>query len=310
MENPVIQQLRQELQVECLAREKAEQTLDVKTSELNTIRTNWTTTARELDQLRVSTAPKSLILTDDHLRDKLALLRYQTRNLAILYFDGDLTQAAKANPTSLLDPYLKPTTPGTNTYEILLNSSNAAQKVVRAYIWRVLVGEVFGQFLWAGDIGQHMAVIGSLLRPSGDPPDPVAERKFALWSNDTTQILLDALGLRIEAEGHDVRYATPRVKTLVSLILETISPFLREKEGQLQTTLLEIVDAAIKLDKEMCQQITRLTWVFGDMEAGTVVLAPGLKRRGRSDGKEFETEKVVLIKEISLEPGLKMGKVG
>jgi hypothetical protein len=102
-----------------------------------------------------------------------------------------------------------------------------------------------------------------------------------------------------------------------------LGPFQSKGLEDSQQEFLDIIDKAIKIDKEICRQVSRITWDFGD-DAGilvfnptsmelskgamfktnpeiTLVTSPGVFKQGRSTGEGFESRVCLLKMEVSCE---------
>jgi hypothetical protein len=150
-------------------------------------------------------------------------------------------------------------------------------------------------------------------------PDPETERKFQTWSATTTNLLMDAVDLN---EGGDAyKELENRKQAICDKICEAIGPFTRHVDEGFEQEILKILDDAIVLDKEISKQVARVIWVFdhGEFDHSSMVLeggekpqigskevqlvvAPGLKKRGKSTGEDFKLENTLLLTEVSCEP--------
>jgi hypothetical protein len=104
-------------------------------------------------------------------------------------------------------------------------------------------------------------------------------------------------------------------------IYEAIEPFARYVDAGFKQEILKILEDAIVLDKEISKQVARVIWIFdrGEFDHSSMVLegeekpqigrkevqlvvAPGLKKRGKSTGEDFKLENMLLRTEVSCEP--------
>ena len=150
--------------------------------------------------------------------------------------------------------------------------------------------------------------------------DSEAERKHQHWRATTTGLLWNALSMEDQAEkGHYLEKGRPnivkRVRRDLDLLIDT------RDAGFLQD-LKAILDDAMKLDMEISKQVAKVSWDFGDskprllfdpegmelergempVKAGTealVVMAPALKKRGKSSGEGFNVENTLLPMVVS-----------
>lgn len=83
--------------------------------------------------------------------------------------------------------------------------------------------------------------------------------------------------------------------------------FKQEYQDRYRGRVYDIVAQAVRLDLEICKQGAEVYWDFGDGSGWTalqnpdlsrsyrVILAPGLVKRGKSNGEELELEPRVLL---------------
>jgi hypothetical protein len=152
--------------------------------------------------------------------------------------------------------------------------------------------------------------------------DPEAERKFQVWNATTTGLLLEAnarMGPQAEKNQSEEK------EWFIAKIFETIGPFLRARGDHVQQ-LGRIIDDALALDREISRQVARVEWVFPNsgteklmfdpetmkLEKGEkaskdnqnvlLVVAPGMKKRGKSTGDDFKDESLLIPMEVTCEP--------
>ncbi|RYP67403.1 hypothetical protein DL770_008630 [Monosporascus sp. CRB-9-2] len=323
------QELQKMLEEERGSRKKAENELSQRNIELEDIRKRWKQAASELNKLRAQ-GQGFYQITDRYLIDLATQLRYNIRNFAIQYFGGDIRQKVKMEKTGYLKKYMQLTTPGSNGYEVYLHSPTKCPSIVQAFLWRILVGEIFDEFRWAGNASDHVWNLCSILRPKhqskadpGSCPNPEAERKYQMWSATTTGLILDAVNME---EGSEVcKHREEHKSAVLERIRRVIDPVLRFYDDGYDQELLRILDDALTLDRELSRQVARVFWVFGgketqikfdsttmELEKGEkpseanqevlLVVAPAMKKRGKSAGEDFKTENMLLQMEVSCEP--------
>ncbi len=140
----------------------------------------------------------------------------------------------------------------------------------------------------------------------------------------TTGLLLDTADLN---EGGDAYNKLERQKTvIVDHIRKTIEQFQRRMNEAFEQELFKIINDAIALDREISRQVATVIWVFEngkfdpssmELEAGEnsnaenhevqLIVAPGLKKRGKSTGEDFKVENMLLLMEVSCKPVLYRG---
>ncbi|KAM0198529.1 hypothetical protein ACHAPA_008798 [Fusarium lateritium] len=190
------------------------------------------------------------------------------------------------------------------------------QGFYQAFVWRVVVKEVFNKFEWVGrDYSQHFRNLREGLRPSLDVDpetglsrsDPEAERKFQTWTATTTAMFLEKLdSKRVDAD------MKARITQHVDYMVNTIHDLIRrDQEKGLKEQLYTIISQAFELDKEISRQVGRVNWRFKDpqqMEKGDpvqnskqigLVVAPAVWKKGKSTGDDFHQETRLLEREVS-----------
>lgn len=155
--------------------------------------------------------------------------------------------------------------------------------------------------------------------------DPDAKRKFQMWRANTTTLLLNSQKMD---EGDGDRFLETLNEELHKVICESLSPFSKSKYKDLADKVFFIVQNAINLDKMISMQIAEVSW-YPDCENDTqhfsqdlmelqrgekqeqvddsgntwLVSAPGMIKRGKSTGEDFDVENILLKMEVFCEPG-------
>ncbi|KAK3936892.1 hypothetical protein QBC46DRAFT_268704 [Diplogelasinospora grovesii] len=296
------------------ALEDARKALSQRSDEVAMYKTRWKQLGRELNELR-SQQYFSLV-TDDDLADYAKTLRANIRSFSIQYFDGppreklgrsDVSERAKRSP------YLRGLTETEEDLYKYLMSPDDCPSIIQAYLWTFIVKRVFDKFCWAGDLSTSLNGLCKVMRPGWQsdtklPANPEAERDFQLWSATTTRLLLGSLDT---SEGSETDRVTRQARErLVTLIDSKIGPFRRNREGGFKESLDQILTDATEFDREISRQAARVRWVFPErtrlsfdpdiMEQQTgkpqperdqrvsLVIAPALKKRGKSNGEGFK----------------------
>lgn len=149
-----------------------------------------------------------------------------------------------------------------------------------------------------------------------------AEPKFQMWRAKTTNLLLDSEELaQKDSHGAPRRLNWSNFQAICTL-LSSIS---KSKDKGLTDQLSQIVNEALDLDKLISTQAAEVIWYFdlkkisgqfnqdwvkpqdgekqtGDSENVWLVSAPGMIRRGKSSGEDFDSKTIVLKLEIFFEP--------
>ncbi len=132
--------------------------------ELEEIRKKWKKAVSQLSQLR-SDGARSCQLIDGDLIEKIMQLRYEIQSFSVQYFAAQAREEADATASNQLSAYLRNTTPRTHDYSAHLESEIRGPMVIQSFLWRMLVGEVFGQFHWMPLLGREMTVLYDALNP-------------------------------------------------------------------------------------------------------------------------------------------------
>ncbi len=141
---------------------------------------------------------------------------------------------------------------------------------------------------------------------------PDAKRKFQMWRANTTGLLIDAeKSDRDEDHGAHRNINENKVKDLVQ-ILRRVS---KSSERDLDDQVSNIVSEALVIDKMISRQVAEVTWLFDSDRTSTLdsgekrgshnvclVVAPGMIKRGKSTGAEFDIGNLLLETELWSEP--------
>ncbi|KAF5703343.1 hypothetical protein FMUND_13042 [Fusarium mundagurra] len=272
----------------------------------------WKKAAMEHDKFRAS-GQGFYQITDEYLVELINHLRLNIRDLSIQYFDGI---ALKGDRFTFYKPdyfsHLNNTTLERKGFMRYLESSTRSHEVVQAFLWRVIVHEIFEKFEWLGaDTSKDFRHLRHGLKPpllvntEGGPlvPNHEAERKFHCWSSTTISMLLTSID--VEKTNDHMKNRTVHH---VDRIINTVVNLLRtDKERSFQSQLSAIVTEAFALDKEISRQVARVIWRFNisrqeenDDHPDAVpskpglVMAPAVFKRGKSTGEGFDHETKLL----------------
>lgn len=173
-----------------------------KESEADSNRKLWKKAILELDRIRPR---QGFEAANDHELAVMAMnLRYNIRNFAIQYFEGehsikrplgranssrqfhgerprdrlrrragstldgfggDPSRQRPVEPTGAFKDYLTDAAPANNAYKSYLKSSRKRPNIIQSFLWNVLDGEIFGKFLWADAASQNMRDLEQFLTP-------------------------------------------------------------------------------------------------------------------------------------------------
>jgi len=135
---------------------KSESDLVEKNRELDEVRKGWRKLAGELNKIRAQ-GQGFYQVTDAYLIEKTNSLRYSVRNFAIQYFDGKMKHSVEIEYGDFVKRYIEPTTPlHPKAYLDLSISPTMCSSLIQGIIWRVLTGDVFNQFRWAGKVAEDV----------------------------------------------------------------------------------------------------------------------------------------------------------
>lgn len=152
------------------------------------------------------------------------------------------------------------------------------------------------------------------LAPFGVDTDFEAKRKFQMWRANITTLLLDSMK---NDQANDQKSHKKWIKEKIQDIYELLKPFSKFKSKDLMDQLFGLVDKALDLDKVISKQIAEVIWDFclqkrsryfsqglmelqqsnqqtSDGENVLLVFVPGMIKRGKSTGKDFHVENILL----------------
>ncbi|KAL2802499.1 hypothetical protein BJX63DRAFT_108548 [Aspergillus granulosus] len=312
-----IQDLEAQLASERELREDLLSNLERAQNQAEENRKLWKQTARELR--KATQIQGACQVTDSQLISSVQQLKYNIRNFAIQHFTG--IHGARFRREQF-DAWVSPTTLGMRAYIDYIQSPSQCSSIIQAILWRVLVKRVFDQFLWAGRVGDSFCDLRFYLKLASrtEPnPDIEIERKFQMWSADTTALILEMSDFGEGTEDQQIFHNN--IKSIRNEFWGMASQFLVTRGQGPARELRRIVDDAIALDKQIHRQAARIKWELPDegpmpfkadeMEAeqgqarpspNTRVLlavAPGVKKQGKSDGQDFENEQLLVPMEVS-----------
>jgi hypothetical protein len=114
---------------------------------------------------------------------------------------------------------------------------------------------------------------------------------------------------------------------MANKVRDVLDPFVVVDSASYEHELGRILEEALTLDREICRQVARIEWVFPQsdgkevlfdsvrMRLGTgegaakgpepqivsLVVCPGMKKRGKSTGEDFTVESLLVSMEVSCE---------
>ncbi|KAH7179029.1 uncharacterized protein B0J16DRAFT_386850 [Fusarium flagelliforme] len=300
----------QELQQECV---DLKNKLDEKSTTEAKVRRNWKKIAKELDKLRANSQGFYQI-TDAYLVDQINHLKISIRDFSIQYFDGK--SVPKGGMTETRPDYWIHLENSASDRDLnrYLKSPKDCHKLVQAFLWRVLIKQLFFKFEWLGkDYCDEFYGVWRRLRPLRMVDherrtfldDPEAERKFHSWRATTIAMFLDRLEPRkvdFDLKGRTDEYVRRIFNTLRGLVK-------RDEEKGCKDQIAAIINQAFSLDKEINRQAAHVRWISNIQQVKTgnyvqrvkqdgVVLSPEVLKRGKSTGESFDQEMTLVKMEI------------
>ncbi|OHE90577.1 hypothetical protein CORC01_14124 [Colletotrichum orchidophilum] len=299
--------------------------LEQKDAELADLRKRWKQTAKELNRLKTSQRRGLYQVTDRYLVDLASRLRYNIRNIAIQYFEGsqEIRDPRHETTESIYSRYFTQVAPDAQRRSAYLGSNRGRSSVGQAFLWQIIIVEVFGQYLWTGSkLSGAINILNDHMRQDRHPSaefDIEACRNFQSWSAETTGMVLQTIEEKQEPEVS--QFLNRVVKKIAAGIVDAILSIIDvADEDGLELEIGMILHEALALDKEVCRQVARVDWTAdktptnfdpdtmeleGDVELGThgqtacLVVAPGLRKRGKSSGEDFDVDELLLPMVVS-----------
>ncbi|KAK1497919.1 hypothetical protein CTAM01_07556 [Colletotrichum tamarilloi] len=303
--------------------------LQRKDADLADMRKRWKQTAKELNRLKMSQKGGLYEVTDRHLVELATRLRYNIRDLAIRHFEGKMRPRDSVHEPrgSRFLHYFGPVVHDTTVQNALLKSGNRRSSVMQAYLWEILTAEIFGRYLWTGsELSGAIQVLNNHMRQERCPIasfDVESCRSFQMWSTQTTSMILHTIDAKKESAVR--RFIENTVRDTASGIVDAVASLIIIENDELGLEIERILHEALALDKEIYRQVARVDWITyetpmifdpeqmeweGDDEAGRrdqpvrLVVAPALRKRGKSTGEDFDVDRLLLPMIVSrLGPG-------
>ncbi|KAF2967284.1 hypothetical protein GQX73_g6251 [Xylaria multiplex] len=309
----------------------AEKKLHVKTQNtLDLTRKEWKQVAHELSK-RLSDTKPSHIVTDDYLKDLVEALRYDIRCFSEKYFE-DLSPQPW--------PQLSGGRKGTLVLPEKYAQCPASPALAQSFIWRVLEKRVFNRYQWPAndEVGQGLYKLSKSLSPSkhavllwthytecthsckavSNPGEGenISEyetlRKFHIWRATTANMVFHA------EDPEEVQKSWGELAE--SLMEKRINPITSKiisssEDERYRKLLIEVIEKALIIDREISRQVAWIRWSFEDLEyhpetveSGIpinqdclqVITAPALIKRGKSSGEGFGEQLELLAADSSV----------
>ncbi|MCJ1268031.1 hypothetical protein MMC22_007917 [Lobaria immixta] len=293
-----------------------------KDQELYDLRKRWRQASSELNKY-LSDDQRFYQVTDQEFIEKTTQLRFNIRNFADQQFGVETIDAKGFRSFwKIIQEYFRISY---DSFEACMKDPLRRPMIVGAFLWAVLKNFVFGEFCWAEtSVSSAMSRLGQVLEPVGDDTlssGLEAKRKFQMWRANTTGLLLDAKKL----DPRDDHGAHQGLHEKVEGICQSLRPFSKSKDHELIDQLFRIINEALNLDTLISKQVAEIIWdsdlqrsseqfdqdsmelwrgekQTDDSENVWLVSVPGMIKRGKSTGKDFNVEYILLKMEVAWEP--------
>ncbi|CAH0056309.1 unnamed protein product [Clonostachys solani] len=269
--------------------------------------------------------------TDTQLVQKMVELRNNIRTWSLTYFITEFENTPRLCRQDMeilyelgLDSVMRK-----DCFERSLQDTTIRPTVARSVLWAVLQRDLFRQYLW-------------VIRP------------FGRWVRDTHKFLSSKMMMKYSqdfdekshkfniwrANGNGMFSQAPRpgqkrmcrnrtITQLVTSTMRLLKPLLASQDQKdAEGELYQIIDQALALDEELCQQVADLSVRYLEDSSGlvgarfnpramtteigskdataedvvSVVLAPALIKRGNSAGNDFNKQVILVPMEVICEP--------
>ncbi|KAF6812739.1 hypothetical protein CMUS01_12985 [Colletotrichum musicola] len=297
--------------------------LKQKEKELQDVRKRWKQAAKELDKTKSSQQRGLHQRTDSEVKDDVAQLRWNIRNLAFGYFGGeykigvkaeDLTSKTWQSLLSFLDYRLD--------MDINLRSGAVRPFIIQALIWDVIDTRIFHNGLWAGPVSSAFVRLIRQIAPAKPEEqsfDAEAWRKFNLWKADTASMIVNSFEATGSIESDRQRLDDRLAKISVDVVRSAGKFSSRDRPHDhdiIRREIHNILRDAVKLDESLNRQAVSFHWQFhrivpfdgeimswipgvtAEKNSLCLSVAPGLRKRGKSSGDGFESTALILPGEV------------
>ncbi|KAI0483752.1 hypothetical protein F4859DRAFT_473994 [Xylaria cf. heliscus] len=289
------------------------------------IHKRWKRAVSQLDQLQYKGTEMSQ-LTDGDLIRQVRELRYKIKNFSSQYFQCKVSQQHRDTSRNNFWKYMTAVTfTGSHDHYHDLMSETRRSILIQAFLWRLLVGEVFGKFCWVPSLREPVTKVYEALRPAyvekSNQEVPIASRsdeKFQAWSATTSALILELTQNNSFKEGNNSE-TNLLVHDFSVQIIDVIGPFAIGSPSMISSDLHSIIEAAIDLDRNIFTKAASVHWIFtssgcqvqldSDLmdlqekevasrseECVDVVTAPALVKRSKCIGTKSGLEEMVLVK--------------
>ncbi|GJC89219.1 hypothetical protein ColLi_12057 [Colletotrichum liriopes] len=298
-----------------------------KTLEAEELRTAWRQTCNEFNTFKSLAQNKAFqTLEDKDLVKSVSQLGYNVQSFGNRFFgyDGPAPILPRQSQGQLR--YLRRfINTQSDSFEALMVHTDERCMVVESIIWKLLVDDVFGQFCWAGQgagvgLSKLHEAFGLGQKKKKEVPENLETlRKYHIWKARTTLLLVDVLGLEGDGELSARRkLAEGKASKAAAELQPYAHPVFKKKD--LELDLVDIIMQALELDLLIHKQAADISWLhmkelktseFDPVSMDNVgnpgshvwhVLSPGVVKRGKSNGEEFETVQCLLKSKVACGP--------
>ncbi|KAK0512136.1 hypothetical protein JMJ35_005264 [Cladonia borealis] len=297
-----------------------------KNREIDEIRQMWKQAAKELEKYQAQDKVVDQV-TDPEVTEKARQIQYNVRNFAYQHFGGELnTGNSVQNSVQISRLYLQKCLQIPPDFvEACIKSPVKCPMLVGACVWDFLLKDIFEKYWWAGTkVHRGMVDLTEILSKPCRSDDLAewseAKRKYQMWKANTSTLLVNALKLDRE-EGQDM---SGTLKERAQDLCAQLAPLTKSKYRRFTAQIFDIIREALDLDQLLSKQVADIFWTVGadgpksfneasmelqqaekravDGQQVQLVVAPGLIKKGRSTGEDYEMTNILLRITVSCEP--------
>ncbi|KAI1088127.1 hypothetical protein F5B19DRAFT_472550 [Rostrohypoxylon terebratum] len=275
-------------------------------SRLGNVTAKWKRTANELNKV-ISQTQVFKQITDEELKIMAEQLRYEISNFAHQYFSESYEVKSKK---SLRKPVYERYMP--RMHGLFLSEKETCPLAIKAFMWKFLQDLVFDRFQWAGDASKPMDDMWYFFDSNGAASAEESQtsletiKKRQIWRVNTTHLILDQI-----RDDTRQKYLNKRKRVFIGRIRQVLDWYSSSRDHPYQDRIEDILDIAINLDKTVCLQASKVSWVLYEEPTEAmrryeneerIVHCPSMLRRGRPNGEDFDVESMLLTKEVAILP--------
>ncbi|OBT67119.1 hypothetical protein VE03_04431 [Pseudogymnoascus sp. 23342-1-I1] len=282
-----------------------------KQREAEQLRQSWRDVAGELSRhLRQVQGVNPL--TDDELKQRIIPLRSEIRKFAVTHFQNNIRDLKISKQQFQF--FNERLALGRLEFDAFMEQTSARIDLMQASLWWFLDDRVFKRYQWATrEASEHMQgmceVISPLLSDHTEGVLSDSRRKFHMWRAHTSNLIINVMSLdKKNAKVSETQF----VEETIQDVTQTLSHFSTSDLRELETGLAGIIYKCLDLDEELSRQVAAVTFSCStgflpqpfdsetmvctsdyrvkdeDSKDVSLVIVPGLFRRGQSSGEEFD----------------------